>query len=143
LYATHLATGLLLHFRTIKAATIGRYLADHLLGNFCDVDPQFTSSANTKLAPVIAKVIAEQKRWELVPNRREPFTLTLQLILSKTTSLFKDDCCLPVAMANWMLCNMYAGCQDIEWGQTSTDQALLSNYQRNVSEMPMPLHCKM
>ena len=133
LYATHLATGSSLHFRTIKAATICSYLTDiaKFLGRFRDVDPRFTSSADTKLAPVIAKVIAEQKRWESVPNRREPFTLTLQLILSETASLFPADCCLQVAMADWTLCNMYAGCRGIEWAQTSTDRAHLSNFHRN------------
>jgi hypothetical protein len=100
-------TGSSLHFRTIKAATICSYLTDiaKFLGRFRDVDPRFTSSADTKLAPVIAKAIAEQKRWETVPNRREPFTLTLQLILSDIASTHTDDCCLAVAIADWTLCN--------------------------------------
>ena len=77
LYTTHLATGSTLYNRSIKAAAINMYLISiaKFLGRFRKVDPRFTSSADTHLASVIAKVLAEQRRWESVPNRREPFTV--------------------------------------------------------------------
>ena len=63
-YATHLATGSTLFNRSIKASTINLYLTGiaKFLGRFRDVDPRYVSSADTHLAPVIAKVIAEQRR---------------------------------------------------------------------------------
>jgi len=133
LYATHLATGSSIHCRSIKSSTINSYLADiaKFLGRFREIDPRFTSSADTKLAPVIAKVLAEQKRWESVPNRREPFTLPMYNIIAATASHQSDITTLEVAMANWTLCNLYAGCRGIEWAQTSTTQAPLSMFQRN------------
>jgi hypothetical protein len=101
------------------------------LGRFREIDPRFISSADTKLAPVIAKVLAEQKRWESVPNRREPFTLPMYNIIAATAKQQSDITTLEVAMANWTLCNLYAGCRGIEWAQTSTTQAPISMYLRN------------
>ena len=75
MYATFLATGSTLHCRSIKASTIGNYFHDiaSFLGRFRAIDPRFVSATDTKLAPVIAKVLDEQRRWESVPNRREPY----------------------------------------------------------------------
>jgi hypothetical protein len=101
------------------------------LGRFREIDPRFISSADTKLAPVIAKVLAEQKRWESVPNRREPFTVPMYNMIAATAKQQSDITTLEVAMANWTLCNLYAGCRGIEWAQTSTTQAPLSMYLRN------------
>ncbi|KAI2489265.1 hypothetical protein MHU86_25338 [Fragilaria crotonensis] len=83
------------------------------LGRFRPIDPRFISAADAALAPVIAKVIAEQRRWEMVPNRREPFTVEMHLAIANFPSSQKDDCCLTAAMANWTLCNLYAGCRGI------------------------------
>ena len=134
LYATHLTTGSTLHCRSIKAATsINSYLADvaKFLGQFWEVDPRFTSSAETKLTPIIGKVIQEQHRWEVVPNRREPITISLQLVLAAKASKHPDQSSFDAAIANWTLCNMYAGCRGIEWAQTSTTQFPINAHHRN------------
>ena len=119
MYATHLATGSSLHFKTIKASTIACYLHDvaTFLGRYRPIDPRFVSTADTALAPVIAKVLAEQRRWESIPNRREPFTIELHNSIANTPEIRTDDCCLAAAMSNWTLCNLYAGCRGIEWAQ--------------------------
>lgn len=133
LYATHLATGSTLHCRSLKSSTIASYLLDvaKFIGRFRDVDPRFRSAADTRLAPAIAKVLEEQKRWETVPNRREPFNLELHNLLSQQATTNPDDCCLDAAMANWTLCNLYAGCRGIEWAQTDVNNAPLSNHHKN------------
>ena len=131
LYATHLATGSSLHCRALKASTIASYLLDvaKFLGRYRDVDPRFRSTADTCLAPAIAKVLDEQKRWESVPNRREPFTLEMHKYIAKSAATQTDDCCLDAALANWTLCNLYAGCRGIEWMQTnSTNRHLQSRH---------------
>jgi hypothetical protein len=133
LYATHLATGSTLHCRSLKASTIASYLLDvaKFLGRFRDIDPRFRSTADTKLAPAIAKVLEEQKRWETVPNRREPFNLELHHYIAQQAKTNPDDCCLDAAMANWTLCNLYAGCRGIEWAQTDANNAPLSTHHKN------------
>jgi hypothetical protein len=133
MYATHLATGSTLYCRSIKASTIAAYLHDvaTFLGRYRSIDPRFVSATDTKLAPVIGKVLEEQRRWETVPNRREPFTLELHNEIATLPSIALDNCCLDAAMANWTLCNLYAGCRGVEWAQTSSSNRYLSTFLRN------------
>jgi hypothetical protein len=149
LFAAHLATGSTLHCRSIKSANINCYLVDvvKFIGQYQEVDPRFTSSADTKLAPIIAKVLQEQRRWEVVPNRREPFTMSLQLILSKKAASAPHTCSFDAAIANWTLCNMYARCRGVEWAQTYDprtprslpSQSLLTRLRLHLSRCPMPV----
>ena len=120
MYATHLATGSTLYSRSIKSGTLTGYLLDvaTFLGRFRPIDPRYVSAADTKLAPAIAKVVAELRRWETVPNRREPFTIEMHQAIADLPEIQQDDCCLSAAMSNWTLCNLYAGCRGIEWAQT-------------------------
>lgn len=133
MYATHLATGSTLHFRNVKASTIAGYLHDvaTFLGRYRTVDPRFVSTTDTKLAPVIAKVLDEQKRWEQVPNRREPFNLDLQVTIANFPAAKADLHSLEAGMANWTLCNLYAGCRGIEWAQTNCTHRPLTTFHRN------------
>ena len=34
-------------------------------------------------------------------------------------------------MANWTLCNLYAGCRGIEWAQTDTNNASIGSHHKN------------
>ena len=133
MYATHLATGSTLKCQTIQSGTIKGYLHDvaKFLGRFRAIDPRFVSATDTKLAPVISKVLAEQKRWETVPNRREPFTLEMQKAIADLPSVTSDACCLDAALANWTLCNLYAGCRGIEWAQTNCTHRTLYQFHKN------------
>ncbi|KAI2502459.1 hypothetical protein MHU86_12035 [Fragilaria crotonensis] len=133
LYATHLATGSSLHCKSLKASTIASYLLDvaKFLGRYRDVDPRFRSTADTRLAPAIAKVLDEQKRWESVPNRREPFTLEMHKYIAQSAATQADDCCIEAALANWTLCNLYAGCRGIEWMQTNSTNQLIHSHHLN------------
>jgi hypothetical protein len=133
MYATHLATGSTLMLRSVKASTINSYLHDiaTFLGQFRAIDPRFVSATDNKLAPVIGKVLVEQKRWETVPNRREPFTLELHAQIATLPTIAIDPCCLDAAMSNWTLCNLYAGCRGIEWAQTNYQDRHKSSFLRN------------
>jgi len=129
MYATHLATGSSLHFKSLKASTIACYLHDvaTFLGRFRPIDPRFVSAADTALAPVIAQVLAEQRRWEMVPNRREPFTVEMHLSIA-ARPIHPNDSCLAAAMTNWTLCNLYAGCRGIEWAQTNVANKPINSF---------------
>ena len=110
---TCLATGSNLHCRSLKSGSIRTCLRDvaKFIGRFRDVDPRYRSSADKGLAPAISRVLDEVKRRETVPNRREPFTLEMQLYIAQLLAEQNpDDCCLEAAIANWTLHNMFAGC---------------------------------
>jgi hypothetical protein len=119
--------------RSLKASTIAGYLLDvaKFLGRYRDVDPRFRSTADTRLAPIIARVLEEQKRWESVPNRREPFTIEMHNYIATTAAAAKDDCCLIAALANWTICNLYAGCRGIEWMQTDSQNQNIHSHHLN------------
>ena len=133
MYATHLATGSTLKCQTIQSGTIKGYLHDvaKFLGLFRAINPRFVAATDTKLAPVISKVLAEQKRWETVPSRREPFTLEMEKAIANLPSVASDACCLDAALANWTLCNLYAGCRGIEWAQTNCTHRSIHQFHKN------------
>ena len=133
LYAAHLATGSSLHCKSLKAGTIRSYLLDvaKFLGRYRDVDPRYRSTADTKLAPPIGKILAEVQRWESIPNRREPFTLDMHKFIASEAAKRQDDCCLDAAIANWTLCNLYAKCRGVEWMQTDSSNSEPQSYHRN------------
>ena len=51
--------------------------------------------------------------------------------IANLPSTLKDDCCLTAAMANWTLCNLYAGCRGVEWAQTHLIHRPLNIFHRN------------
>ncbi len=42
-----------------------------------------------------------------------------------------DDCCLKGTLANWTLCNLYAGCRGMEWMQIDSKQQALHSHHLN------------
>ena len=64
LYAFFLASGSSILSRSLKASTIALYLLEiaRFLGRFRVVDPRFILATDGKLAPVIGKILEEQKR---------------------------------------------------------------------------------
>jgi hypothetical protein len=69
--------------KPVKSGTIAGYLRDvtRFLANFKARDPQRTDATQTTNSECISGVLAEVKRWELVPNRREPFTVDMYMWL--------------------------------------------------------------
>ena len=53
------------------------------------------------------------------------------IIYCKKAEINPDDCCIEAALANWTLCNMYAGCRGIEWMQTNSTNTHLHSHHKN------------
>jgi hypothetical protein len=70
LYAAHLTSGSTLMCKSVKSGTIVGYLRDvaRFLANFQARDPRRIDATQTTNAECISDVLAEVKRWELVPN---------------------------------------------------------------------------
>ncbi len=122
LYAAHLATGSTLACRAIKGGTITKYLLDiaRFLARFSDRDPRRESPTDHKLADCLNAVIAEVKRWELMPIRREPFTPIMwkhmDAVMTAHPDLHGPDSIL-AAMVDWFGSGLYGGWRLTEWGQ--------------------------
>jgi len=129
LYAVHLATGNSISCRAIKAATMEKYLRS--VATFCSRsnarDPRKLEQTNNKLAPVIEGVLNEVKRWENIPNRREPFTIEMlnyliELLESQRHIHGQDS--LLAAMVDWSSAGLYDGGRLSEWAQPNGYHAL-------------------
>jgi hypothetical protein len=123
LYATHLATGSTLWFKSIKSATIGKYLlaVAKFLARFHPTDARKIDLTTKSLAPCVQAILTEVARWEDMKNKREPYTVDM--------FLWQDARCheLPAsahdsirhALRDWFGIGLYGGLRLTEWAQES------------------------
>jgi hypothetical protein len=136
MYAQHLGTGSNLLCRTIRTDTIKKYVTVaaslHALFGAHPRDFRKDSPTDTKVSPTLSAVYNEQKRWEDVPNRREPFTLEM-------LDAMKDDFAASghgantrtAALLDWFECGLFAGLRLGEWAQTAY-RSEITSYQLNI-----------
>jgi hypothetical protein len=107
LYAVHLATGNTLWCKSIKAATILKYLRDvaKFLGWYSPIDACYDNAADKTLAPCIKAVTDEVARWEKIPDRREPFTIEMFKHLDSLRPACSPDSIIPV-ITDWAGCGL-------------------------------------
>lgn len=135
MYAQHLGTGNSLHCKSIKAATIQQYIQSvaSFLALFGEHPRDYRKeiSTDTRLSQVLTSVFDEIKRWESVPNRREPFTL--EMLADMTAHSAVAGCgedSLQVALADWFECGLFAGLRLSEWAQEAQHSSMEA-YKRN------------
>jgi hypothetical protein len=129
LYTVHLATGNSVPCRSIKAATITKYLLS--IAKFCarsnPRNPRKLEQTNKALAPEIQGVINEVQRWENIPGPCEPFTLEMlrYLIKLRASQPHIHDHDSPLAaMIDWASAGLYDGFRLSEWAQPNGHYAL-------------------
>ena len=122
LYSVHLATGNSVSCRSIKAATIEKYIRS--VAKFCarsnPRDPRKLEQTHQRLAPAIQSVINEVQRWEDIPNRREPFTIEMlryMIELRDSQPHIHDQDSPLAAMIDWSSAGLYDGFRLSEWAQ--------------------------
>jgi hypothetical protein len=119
-YACHLATGHSLSSQTLKVGTIWKYLiaAASFVAVFDSVRGRDArkEKGSDSLCPALDKVLKEQIRWEDVPDRREGWTVGLQLALMArhegTPFLGKYQ-----AIIDWFVVALHGGFRCAEWAQ--------------------------
>jgi hypothetical protein len=130
MYALDLAMGHTLLCKTIKSGTIKNYLkaaADRiaearrrmLIGAATDalqwIDPRHDITVG-ETAKCITVITDEVKRWENMPNRREPLTVDMihyAALQCNKTRLF----CIENVMYDWSVIGIYTGPRLTEWAQ--------------------------
>jgi len=121
LYAAHLCTGKTIKGKAIRESTVKDYLRDAASFIFCqiNIDPRF-EEGKTALAPPIQKVCNEYKRWEKIQNRREPWTVQMQLhlddMVAGVQTPYHEDS-LEAAVADFTAFGLSAGIRRSEWVQ--------------------------
>ena len=106
--------------KTIKSCTVSLYLSDAAKLSILSKLPDPTKNKFNQRSQYISNVLAEHKRWESMPNRREPLTFAMvqqaQINLTKNgTSSFNDS--LPQALGDWFLIGLVTGIRKSEWCQ--------------------------
>jgi hypothetical protein len=75
MYAIHLSAGHSIYCRSIKVATIKHYLlaaASFVVAQFTGIDFRKDRPTDTQLGHTLASVLKDLKKYESVPDRREP-----------------------------------------------------------------------
>ena len=133
-YTAYLASGATLLCKTIRSDTIKRYLkaAAELSAPAQMMNPTLDLMGN--LSVFIKDIIHEAKRWESMPNRREPLTKEMiEYIIDKGENSKKtnpDN--LYSAMGDWLVLGEQTGFRRKEWAQDRTYLHKHKDFQRNV-----------
>jgi hypothetical protein len=118
LHAAHLATGSSLLCKSIKAATVKKYLLNvaKFLSNFSRRDVRKEGPTSQGLAEPIKAVLVEMERWEKVPSRREPFTVEMQEYLNEQTASLPSSN-KRVIFSKWSMCGLCGAFRLNEYAQ--------------------------
>ena len=133
-YTANLAAGETLLCKTIKSDTVLRYLsaAAELSVPAKMMNPCLNIMGNQ--SNYISDIIHELKRWESMPNRREPITKEIiKYILDKGKGLQKtnpDN--IYSALGDWLVLGEQTGYRRKEWAQDRTYLKKHKDIQRNI-----------
>ena len=132
-YTVSLATGNTLMCKTIASGTLKRYLgaAAELSRPANMMNPCLDIMG--KQSRYISDIIKELKRWESIPNRREPVTKEMiEYIIAKGKLNKKNPDNLYSAFGDWLVLNEQSGCRRKEWAQDRTYLKKHKDIQRNI-----------
>lgn len=93
------------------------------------VSPQLSSMGKTH--PYITSILQECKRWEKMPNRREPVTNEMMAYIVATAAKDPNPDSLRNAITDFLVMGEYGGFRKSEWLQDYTD-ARKGQYARNI-----------
>jgi hypothetical protein len=81
MYALHLSSGNSIYCKSIKVATIEQYLlaAATFLAQYSGVDYRKDHAHDKHLGHILAPILRDIKKYESVPNRREPYDPQMHL----------------------------------------------------------------
>jgi hypothetical protein len=135
MYAAHLGSGSTLMCRTIRSDTVKRYVFEaasfHALFGPHARDFRKENATDTKVSKTLSDVFDELKRWEDVPNRREPFTLEmLDEMKREFVNCGLGSNTLSAALLDWFECGLFGGFRLSEWAQEAT-KSEMNSYQLN------------
>jgi hypothetical protein len=118
MYALHLSSGNTIQCKSIKASTVEQYLlaAASFIALFTGVDYRKDSPTDTHMGHILNPVLRDLKKYELVPNRREPYDPAMHLLGRSIALEFSPDSLVP-ALVNGFEQGYCAGFRLSEWAQ--------------------------
>ena len=130
-YTVYLSNGATIKDIPIKLTTIKAYLAAlaKVSAKALLISPTVTEFGN--LSPQVDKILKEHKRWESMPNRRDPITKSMILHWGGKSSTLHPDSFLS-SFYDWMVIGAYAGFRKSEWLQDASEFRKNKNFNRNI-----------
>jgi hypothetical protein len=120
MYALHLSAGHSIHCKSIKVATIEQYLlsASSFVALFTGTDFRKDHPTDNHMGSILSPVLRDLKKYESVPDRREPYDPQMH----KAARLIASQCppdSLTRALADGFEQGYCAGYRLSEWAQPS------------------------
>lgn len=118
MHALHLSSGHSIYCRSIKAATIEQCLfaAATLMANFTGIDFRRDNPSDKGLGHILAPVLRDLKKFESIPDRREPYDPRMHHLARSLAARFPPDS-LVCALADGFEQGYCAGYRLSEWAQ--------------------------
>ena len=133
-YTAHLVSGQNLLCMSIKSGTVSRYLvaASELSLPAKMMNPCLDIMG--KQSTYIKDILKESKRWEAIPNRKEPVTKQMiEYIIQKGKDLQKKNSDnIYSALSDWLVLGQQTGFRRKEWAQDRTLLKKDKDIQRNI-----------
>jgi hypothetical protein len=118
-YTVSLLQGNTIHCKSIKAATIKRYISAisklHKEAGLLDPCNDFKNERLT----LLTSMLNEAARWETMADRREPVTWDMVELQTHNAKNNHPDS-LEAAMSDWLTLGMYGGFRLSEWAQPAS-----------------------
>ena len=123
MYSVFLATGHAISCRAIKSSSVTKYIRDiaNFLRQFAQDTTRDVRKVGTTIAHQISSITDEMKRFEDIPNRREPWSLYLQTQLSNHCEKEPKDS-FARSVKNFYGDGCYSGNRRIEVFQKGTNR---------------------
>ena len=120
-FAIHLSMGNNVYYKRLKASTIQSYINDvaRIPAVYRGLDLRKDNPLDSLMGKDLKAVIDELKRYDDIPNQREPFTPAMLLYLIAQAKDTSPDS-LETTMANWATGGLFAGLRCGEYAQTET-----------------------
>jgi len=125
-FTLSLTLGQTFWFKAIRTSTIKLYLK----AASCPMRLQTISySRLPSFPPLVKDILDEYKKWEVIPNRREPLTIDMLSYLHRIATTSHPDS-YNAAIFDWMLLGLFAGFRKTEWMQDSHFYKSTGTYQK-------------
>ena len=123
MYAIYVANGSSVYCQQVSANTVGNYVRD--MASLVAMGPQQRdirkdNPIDTKNGRLLTKVFDELKRYDQVPNRREPLSPAMLSVAKQRGSLDHTSLGPDSALADWYEVGLLAGLRNSEWAQDSS-----------------------
>ena len=133
LYAIHLASGNNIFCKSLRCSTIEQYVlaASSFLAQFSGLDYRKDASSDIRMGHLLAPIYKEIKRYETVPNRREPYTVAMHLE-ARSQAAGTPSLGLLRSLADGFELGLLAGLRLTEWAQPSGHGSILTPHRHDI-----------